>query len=247
MAKTNKKTTSKSTNKVVEKEAILPEETMVAEENEIIEETPVAEKIEPADEASKSEEIEPADKASIDVENTSIDNSNIEEDEETKTDDLALKSEAKRIKRILERTNDRIDKEKQKCREWTAEGERLLAENDQKFEADKVKKILQLKEEDNISAIEVLQGFYISEVERLTNIKNKKEAAGETGEFSKEYQKYLKQRSERYEKRVSNIKKSWIIYSDNYLAKKLPPLESKIDDLNSQLTKIEEELPKTEV
>jgi hypothetical protein len=246
MAKTNKKTTSKSAKKVVEKEAIVPDETMVAEENEIIEETPVSEDIESAEEVTKSEEIEPADETSNDDNITSIDNSNIEE-EETENDDLALKSEAKRIKRILERTNDRIDKEKQKCREWTAEGERLLAENDQKFEADKVKKILQLKEEDNISAIEVLLDFYVSEVERLTNIKNEKEAAGETGEFSKEYQKYLKQRSERYEKRVSNIKKSWIIYSDNYLEKKLPPLESKVAEIKDQLSKIEEQLPKTEV
>ena len=157
-----------------------------------------------------------------------------------------LISEMKRIKRIINRTDEAIQKNRQKCDEWTKEGERLMAVNDQKFEADKVKKILQLKEEDNVDAIDVIIQFYQSEINRLSEIRKEKESSGISGGFSKEYMSYLRQRTERFEKRKSNINKSWIIYSENFLVKKIPPLEKKIEDHKVQLTKIEEQLAEME-
>jgi outer membrane biosynthesis protein TonB len=157
-----------------------------------------------------------------------------------------LEAESKKLERNIQKIQDRIDREKQKCDEWITEGNRLLDLNTQKYEADQVKKILQLKEENNLQAIEVLINYYQSEIERLITIRNEKEEAGEEGDFSAEYKKYLRQRSERYEKRANNIKKNWIIYTENYMKRKLPPLEESIAKMNEELTKIEAEINKLE-
>jgi outer membrane biosynthesis protein TonB len=157
-----------------------------------------------------------------------------------------LEAESKKLERNIQKIQDRIDREKQKCDEWITEGNRLLDVNTQKYEADQVKKILQLKEENNLQAIEVLINYYQSEIERLITIRNEKEEAGEEGDFSAEYKKYLRQRSERYEKRANNIKKNWIIYTENYMKRKLPPLEESIAKMNEELTKIEAQINKLE-
>ncbi len=153
-----------------------------------------------------------------------------------------LEFAAKRLKRTIDRTKDSLEKEEQKCVEWLREGNRLIKENERKYEADQVKKIIALKEENSIATIDILLNFHESEITRLTDQKKEKEDAGEPGEFSSEYKQYLKPRSARFEKKDVNLKKNWIVWTEDRKAKKIPPLEEKITNLENELLGIDKQI-----
>ena len=165
-----------------------------------------------------------------------------EQNQATKSE---LESKAKKLKRAVERAKESQALEHQKCEEWLKEGNSLIAENERKFEADKVKKIIQLKEENSIPAIDILLGFYQSEIDRLSGLKKEKEDAGETGEFSSDYKQFLKPRADRFEKRAMRLKREWIQWTDDRKAKKLPVFEQKIANLESELSEIEKQIETT--
>ena len=70
------------------------------------------------------------------------------------------------------------------------------------------------------------------------------ETSGKPGDFSPDFKQYLKQRSEKYEKRKANLNKNWIVWTGNYQEKKLPPLEEKLQNLNKDLQKVEKQIEK---
>jgi len=157
-----------------------------------------------------------------------------------------LETQSKKLKKNIESIEERLSRENQKCKEWLSEGNELLEKAEQKFEDDKIKKILQLKEEDNIEALDVLINYHQAQIYRLSSIKQEKVDAGDDGDFSDEYKKYLAKRSERYEKRKSNLNKWWIKYTENYTIRKIKPLEEKLLNLKKEWSDIENEIAKNE-
>lgn len=153
-----------------------------------------------------------------------------------------LISEAKRIQKSIEIAQEKIEREKQKTNEWIKQGNALLQKNNERFNEDKVKKLLDFKEEGSIEAKDVLINFYKTEIERLQKAKQEQEENNEPGELSKDFQKYLKKRIERYETRKFNVTKNWIKYSEKYLESKLPPIYDKISKQSAELEKIQAEL-----
>ncbi|MDA3843870.1 MAG: hypothetical protein PF588_05825 [Candidatus Kapabacteria bacterium] len=150
-----------------------------------------------------------------------------------------LELNAKKMKRRIASIQDSIVTEQRKCDEWLIEGNRLIEETEQKFESDKVKKILTLKEEASSEGKDILINFYKSEITRLESDKAEQVESGDSGEFSAEFKKFIKQRSERFEKRKLTLHRNWITWTHNRLEKKMPVFKESISKLETQLEEIE--------
>jgi hypothetical protein len=245
MAKATKTKTSKTAKKEKAETNKKADETEIKKETELKDST-IEEQNKEQDlketEIEKKEVVAPA----TATDNADPETDSIDTDKDETLDKKELISNSKRIKRMRERAQERIERENQKCNEWVSEGNRLNDEAKQKFQSDKVKKLIALKEEDNIKAIDVMLEYYKSEIERLETSKQEKFADGESGEFSTEYKKYLRTREERFLKRQNNINKSWVIYSENYKNRKIPPIQKRIDELNIQLEELDKQIASTE-
>lgn len=149
-----------------------------------------------------------------------------------------------RLKREIEEKEKKLERDRKTLIKWQAEDEAKLKNLVDKFEFDRIQKIIEYRETGNLEAKEILIGFYQKQIEILTAEKEEQEETGNHGSFSDLYKEYLKNRTERFEKNMASLKKNYLDSTREKRDVIIPKLENSIITLREELQKVEEEAGK---
>jgi hypothetical protein len=149
-----------------------------------------------------------------------------------------------RLKREIEEKDRKLERDRKTLVKWQTEDEDKLKSLNEKFESDKVNKIIEYHETGCLQGKIVLIDYYQKQLEKLLSEKSEQEESGNHGDFSNLYKEYMKTRSERYEKNLANLQKNYFDSSTEKRDVTIPKLEETILTLKEELTKAEQEAEK---
>jgi len=145
-----------------------------------------------------------------------------------------LKQEILSLERKLENNKKLIEK-------WQIEDEEKLKAINEKFEKDKVTKIIEYRESGCLEGKNILIDYYQKQIEKLLAEKEEQENTGNKGDFTDLYKEYLNNRTLKYEKQISRLHKYYIDVTAEKRDIAIPKLEATINTLNLELQKSEHE------
>ena len=149
-----------------------------------------------------------------------------------------------RLKKEIEEKTRNLGRSKSTLAKWQAEDDEKLKNLIEKFEFDRIQKIIEYRETGNLEAKEILIGFYRKQIEILKAEKEEQEKTENHGSFSDLYKEYLKTRTERFEKNMASLKKNYLDSTTEKRDVTIPKLEESILTLQEELAKAEEEAEK---
>lgn len=198
-------------------------------EEEIISEIETSEEIETRRDEEPTEEIQEIAPSEEPKKNGTIEVSTL------------LENKMYRLKREIEEKEKKLERDRKTLLKWQAEDEAKLKNLVDKFEFDRIQKIIEYRETGNTEAQSILIGYYQKQIEILTAEKEEQERTGNIGSFSDLYQEYLKTRTDRFEKNMASLKKNYLDSTSEKRDVTIPKLENSIVTLKEELQKAEEE------
>jgi hypothetical protein len=149
-----------------------------------------------------------------------------------------------RLKREIDEKERKLERDRKTFVKWQTEDEDKLKSLNEKFEADKVNKIIEYHETGCLQGKIVLIDYYQKQLEKLLSEKTEQEESGNHGDFSNLYKEYMKTRSERFEKNLANLQKNYFDSTKEKRDVTIPKLETAISELKEELLKAETEAEK---
>jgi hypothetical protein len=146
-----------------------------------------------------------------------------------------------RLKKEIEDKERKLNQSRKTLEKWQKEDEEKLQALNEKFEADKINKIVEYRETGSLEAKNILIDYYQRQIEKLTTEREEQEQNGKVGDFSDLYKEYLKARTERFEKNMTSLKKNYLNSTSEKRDVQIPKLEESILTLKEELAKAEEE------
>jgi len=149
-----------------------------------------------------------------------------------------------RLKKDIEDKERKLAQSRKTLEKWQKEDEEKLKNLTDKFELDRIQKIIEYREDGSLEAKEILLQFYSKQIEKLSEEKEKQIESGKPGDFSDLYKEYLKARTERFEKNMASLRKNYLDSTSEKRDSTIPKLENSITSLKEELQKAEEEAGK---
>ncbi|GAB1370200.1 hypothetical protein MASR1M45_02590 [Candidatus Kapaibacterium sp.] len=149
-----------------------------------------------------------------------------------------------RLKKEIEEKTRNLGRSKSTLAKWQAEDEEKLKNLVEKFEFDRIQKIIEYRETGSLEAKNILIDFYQKQIEKLSAEKEEQEENGNHGDFSDLYKEYLKTRKERFDKNMASLKKNYLDSTAEKRDVAIPKLEDTIMKLKEELATAEQEAEK---
>jgi hypothetical protein len=146
-----------------------------------------------------------------------------------------------RLKREIEEKERKIAKDRNTLSKWQNEDAERLKTINEKFDTDKVNKIIEYRETGCLQGKIILIEYYQKQIEKLTSEKEEQEITGNHGDFSDLYKEYLQTRTEKYNKQLASLQKNYVNWANQKRDIIIPNLEEAIVTLKEELQKAEEE------
>lgn len=149
-----------------------------------------------------------------------------------------------RLKKEIEDKERKLSQSRKTLEKWQKEDEEKLKNLTDRYELDRIQKIIEYREDGSLEAKEILLQFYSKQIEKLSEEKEKQINSGKPGDFSDLYKEYLKARTERYEKNMASLKKNYLDSTAEKRDVTIPKLEESILTLKMELETAEQEAEK---
>jgi hypothetical protein len=140
-----------------------------------------------------------------------------------------------RIGREIENKEKLLQRNYQTLQKWDFDDALRLQKITDRFENDKISKIIEMKEDGCLEGKNILIEFYQRQIDRLLTEMKTQEESGELGEFSPEFQEYLNDRTQRYEKQIYNLNKNYQQYAQEKREITIPKIIESIEKLKEDL------------
>lgn len=146
-----------------------------------------------------------------------------------------------RLKKDIEDKERKLAQSRKTLEKWQKEDEEKLKNLTDRYELDRIQKIIEYREDGSLEAKEILLQFYSKQIEKLSEEKEKQINSGKPGDFSDLYKEYLKARTERFEKNMASLKKNYLDSTTEKRDVTIPKLEESILTLKIELETAEQE------
>lgn len=149
-----------------------------------------------------------------------------------------------RLKKDIEDKERKLNQSRKTLEKWQKEDEEKLKALNEKFEADKINKIVEYRETGSLEAKNILIDYYERQIEKLKAERDEQETSGKSSDFSDLYKEYIKTRTERFEKNMASLKKNYLDSTTEKRDVTIPKLEESILTLKEELATAEQEAEK---
>ena len=146
-----------------------------------------------------------------------------------------------RIGREIETKEKLLERNLKTLEKWNQDDQKRLNKITERFETDKINKIIELKESNCIEGKNILIEYYQKLIEKLIDEKTIQENTGELGEFSPEFQEYLNDRTQKFEKQIYNLNKNYQQYAQEKREITIPKIIESIEKLKEDLVNAQKE------